>query len=249
MPNACAVLAEVAEIRLITFDLDETLWPLQPTLAKADRAATQWLIERVPEYEQFVTSGGIVEIRDLVLSEDQELRFQVSRLRLGILNRALQHLGLSQAQALEFAQAAFDIFIKKRQEVELFPGMKEVLKRLSRRYVLGALTNGNADIERVGFDHPFAFFYNAESVGRGKPYPDMFLAALEFSQVQPEESIHIGDSLSMDVVPAQDLGMHALWANFSGLEKPIDQVVRFEARSVEDIEPCVSRIVEEAAVQ
>ncbi len=237
----------MAEIRLITFDLDETLWPLQPTLAKAERASTQWLIERIPEYEHFVTSGGIAEIRDHVLTEDPSLRFHISHLRLRILVRALQHVGLSEAQAREFAQGAFDIFINKRQEVELFPGMKEVLERLSRSFLLGALTNGNADIEHVWFDHPFAFFYNAESVGRGKPYPDMFLAALEFSKVRPEQSIHVGDSLSMDVVPAQDLGMHALWANFSGLDQPTDQVVKFEARSVEDIEPCIGRIVEEAA--
>lgn len=236
----------MAEIRLITFDLDETLWPLQPTLARADRASAQWLMKRVPEYEHFVTSGGIFEIRDLVLSEDPGLRFQISRLRLRILDRALQHLGLSESQSHEFARGAFDVFIEKRQEVELFPGMKEVLERLSQRFLLGALTNGNADIQRVGFDHPFAFFYNAESVGRGKPYPDMFLAALKFSQVRPEQSIHVGDSLSMDIAPAQDLGMHALWANFSGLDTPDDQVVKFEARSVEDIEPCIERIVEEA---
>lgn len=237
----------MADIRLITFDLDETLWPLQPTLMKADRASTQWLIERVPEYENLITSGGIVAIRDLVLSEDPGLRFQISRLRLSILDHALRHLGLSAAQAKDFAQGAFDIFLAKRQEVELFPGIKEVLEGLSRRFMLGALTNGNADLQRTRFNHPFAFFYNAESVGRGKPYPDMFLAALEFAQVRPDQSIHVGDSLSMDIAPAQDLGMYALWANFSGQDKPADQVIKFEARRVEDIEPCIDRIVEQAA--
>ena len=239
----------MAGIRLITFDLDETLWPLQPTLARADRASTKWLSERVPGYRDFITSGGIVEIRDLVLSEDPGLRFHISRLRLGILDRALQYVGLSESDAHAFAQGAFNVFIEKRQEVELFPGMEEVLARLSSRFLLGALTNGNADMARVGFDHPFAFFYNAESVGRGKPYPDMFLAALRHAGTRPEESIHIGDSLSMDVMPAQDLGMHAVWANYSGLDTPDNQLVRFQARSVEDIEPCIERVVEEAAAQ
>ncbi len=234
-------------MRLITFDLDETIWPLQPALMNADRASTRWLIERVPEYENLVTSGGIGEIRDLVLSEDPELRFQVSRLRLGILDRALQHLGFSESQSREYAQRAFDIFLDKRQEVELFPGMKEVLQRLSQCFVLGALTNGNANLERVGLDLPFAFSYNAETVGRGKPYPDMFLAALEFAQVRPNQSIHVGDSLSMDIVPAQDLGVHALWANYGGQDKPADQDIKFEARSVADIEPCIYQIVEQAA--
>ena len=234
----------LTEIRLVTFDLDETLWPLLPTLTNADRASSEWLTARVPEYGEFLTSGAIRELRDQVISEYPALRFHVSRLRLRILTRALMHVGLAEADARHFAQGAFDVFLERRQQVTLFPGMEDVLTRLSGRFMLAALTNGNADIGRVGIKHLFAFFHNAESVERGKPYPDMFLAALESAGVRAAQAIHVGDSLSLDVAPAEALGMHAIWANFAGHDRPAEQSVKYEARHVADIEPCIEQIVE-----
>ena len=233
-------------IRVITFDLDETLWPLQPTLTNADRASTSWLTERVPAFEELITSGAITQIRDRVLAEDREIRSNVSLLRRRILTLALLHLGLDSDQADEFTRGAFEVFLRERQRVVLFEGMKDVLERLSKRFALGALTNGNADLHRAYVDHPFSFVHTTETVGRGKPYPDMFLAALESSKAKASEAIHVGDSLSMDILPALAVGMHALWANFAGNDKPPDYSVEFEARSVEEIEPCIERIVARA---
>ena len=230
-------------IRVITFDLDETLWPLQPTLTNADRASSTWLTERIPEFGELLNSGAIAEIRDAVLAEDHDIRTQVSLLRLRVLERALGHLGLDAEQAAEFARAAFDVFLRERQRVELFPGIREVLDRLSACYVLGALTNGNANLSQAYPGHPFAFSHTAESVGRGKPYPDLFLAALESTQAEAREVIHVGDSLAMDVLPAMDCGMHALWANFAGHDKPPAHEVKYEAREVEDIASCIEHIV------
>ena len=36
-------------IRAVTLDLDDTLWPCEPTLLRAERLALEWLTERVPE--------------------------------------------------------------------------------------------------------------------------------------------------------------------------------------------------------
>ena len=230
-------------IRLITFDLDETLWPLHPTLIKADRASTEWLTARVPEYGELATSGAIAQLRDQVLAEDPSLRHHVSRLRLAILTRALIHLGLAENQARSLAQGAFDVFLELRQQVSLFPGIEDLLKRLSSRFLLGALTNGNADIGRVGIKHLFSFFHSAETVERGKPHPDMFLAALRTSGARAEQAIHIGDSLSLDIAPAEALGMYTIWANFRGQDKPTDTQVDYQALHVADLEPCIERII------
>jgi len=233
----------VADIRLITFDLDETLWPLQPTLSKAEQASSEYLVKRVPAYEAFLTSGGIREIREQVFAETPSLRLHVSRFRLRVLTRALIASGLPEENAKALAQGAFDVFLEIRQRVTLFPGMEDVLERLSARFTLGALTNGNASIERVGIKHLFAFFFSAETVERGKPHPDMFLAALESARVRPAEAIHIGDSLPLDIAPAEALGMHTIWANFGCQDRPLDQAVKYEARQVADLEPCIEKIV------
>jgi len=234
----------VADIRLITFDLDETLWPLQPTLSKADQASTDYLLARVPAYREFLTAGSVGDIREQVLADEPSLRFDVSRFRLRVLFQALLAVGLPEQDAQALAQSAFDVFLEMRQRVSLFPGMEAVLERLAARFTLGALTNGNASIERAGIEHHFAFFYSAATVERGKPYPDMFLAALDFAEVRPAQAVHVGDSLRLDIAPAEAVGMHSIWANFDGQDKPADQEVKFEARQVADIEPCVEQIAQ-----
>ena len=37
-----------SKIRAITLDLDDTLWPVAPTIAGAERAMQDWLGERAP---------------------------------------------------------------------------------------------------------------------------------------------------------------------------------------------------------
>ena len=36
-------------IRAVTLDLDDTLWPCEPTLLRAERLTLEWLAARVPE--------------------------------------------------------------------------------------------------------------------------------------------------------------------------------------------------------
>ena len=36
-------------IRAVTLDLDDTLWPCEPTLLRAERLTLEWLTERAPE--------------------------------------------------------------------------------------------------------------------------------------------------------------------------------------------------------
>jgi FMN phosphatase YigB (HAD superfamily) len=42
------------------------------------------------------------------------------------------------------------VFLRERNKVELFPGVLETLDKLRRRGLkLGAITNGNADMDQV----------------------------------------------------------------------------------------------------
>ena len=78
------------------------------------------------------------------------------------------------------------------------------LEVLSKRYTLAALSNGNADIRRLGLERIFAFHLNAEGVGAPKPQPAMFEAALR-SGAWPGQAVHIGDN-AVDDVGCRGLG-------------------------------------------
>ena len=56
----------------------------------------------------------------------------------------------------------------------------------------------------------------SEEVGKEKPHPPIFLAALERVHAAPEEVVHVGDQLRSDVMGAQGVGMHGVLVNRSG---------------------------------
>ena len=41
-------------IKAITFDLDDTLWPLMPVILKAEKDTNKWLIENYPGVENLL---------------------------------------------------------------------------------------------------------------------------------------------------------------------------------------------------
>ena len=91
-----------------------------------------------------------------------------------------------------------------------------MLSDLSQEYRLFALTNGNADIHRVGIGQFFEGAISSADVGASKPDPAMFNAALSQSGVSAPGAVHIGDHLYDDILGANRAGMHSIWFNRDG---------------------------------
>jgi len=210
--------------RLLTFDLDNTLWDVNAVIVAAENAMRSWLEIHVPEVVDFYQSRGVAEIRARVIAEHPELRHNLSRLRTLVVQQSIEACGYDAAQAAIHAQGAFTVFMEGRHRVQYFDGALETLDQLARRYTLVALSNGNADIARLGLDRYFSFSCSAADVGASKPAPDMFLAALNRAGVKAGNAAHIGDHLLDDIAGARGVGMHAVWCNFSGTERPTDSV-------------------------
>ena len=68
-------------IKAITFDLDDTLWPLLPVILKAEKDTNKWLIEHYPGVENLLKSDEVKEIRDSLISQESKLVYQLSKLR------------------------------------------------------------------------------------------------------------------------------------------------------------------------
>jgi len=212
----------MADIKLVTFDLDNTLWNVESVLINAERRMRGWLDERIPEFQVHFPPEVMAELRDAVLEDSPTLRHDLSALREEILYRAIAQRNFSRSDARALARQAFHIFLDARHEVELFDGALETLEILSRDYVLGALTNGNADIRRLEISRFFDFGYSSASVGASKPAPDMFRAALTHARSHPEEAVHVGDHLLDDVEGATGVGMHTVWVNLERITPPDD---------------------------
>ena len=201
----------LADIRLITFDLDNTLWDVGLVIARAEDAMNDWLDAEVPDYRQRVDRDARLELRDRVIAEHPEASFNVSVLREEILYRGMLLCGIKQTQARHHARQAFSEFFEARQQVVFYDNALESLRRLAEHFELAALTNGNADIARIGLDRYFSFAFSSADVAASKPAPDIFHAALQRAGVSAEESIHVGDNLLDDIHGAGSVGMHTIW--------------------------------------
>ena len=197
-------------IQLITFDLDNTLWDVHRVIGNAESAMRNWLQSNMPDVVQAYNPDTLMTVRTELVSKRPELRHDLSALRIAVLERSMQTCGYDAARSSAGARAAFEVFHAARHEVTYFDGALDVLAALARDYQLGALSNGNADISRLGLDDYFAFSCSAASVGASKPAPDMFNAALKRSGVVAGNAVHIGDHLVDDIHGAASVGMHTI---------------------------------------
>lgn len=200
-------------IRVITFDLDDTIWDVRPVLIEAERRMQHWLGEHAPAARAVLADGGAQALRHELVSADPALSHQLSRLRTQVLHRAMLQSGHAEPRAAELAQRAFGIFLTARHEVTLFDGVATLLRELGQQYRLGALSNGNADLRRLAFGDLFEFHFSAEAIGAAKPDPALFHAALQHTRVSADEVLHVGDSAEHDVAGAANAGIRSVWVN------------------------------------
>ncbi|WBE25289.1 HAD family hydrolase [Denitrificimonas caeni] len=199
-------------IRLMTFDLDDTLWSVKPVITAANQALGVWLLTHAPKLGE-LSSERLGQLRGELVAQQPLLDQRVSELRYQVLLRALLQSGYPELEARDLAEQAFQVFLAERQKVELFADVVPTLEQLRHSYMLGALSNGNADVRRVGLGEYFSFALSADILGVAKPEPEVFLAALARAQVKPAHSIHIGDHPEHDVFGAQQVGMRTIWFN------------------------------------
>jgi HAD superfamily hydrolase (TIGR01549 family) len=199
---------DVKRISAISLDLDDTLWPIWPTIERAERVLHQWLLREAPKTAELLLTPGVLrELREATARERSDLAHDLSALRRESIRAALTRAGEDPA----LAEPAFDTFFAERQRVELYDDALPALQWLSERYPLVAISNGNADIHRTGVGRWFRTAFNARAFGSGKPHAPIFRAAAASVGLLPRDVLHVGDDAALDVVGALDCGMQAAW--------------------------------------
>ncbi len=193
--------------RALTLDLDDTLWPVWPTIARAEEALHGWLQQHAPGTADRFDVAALRRIRNAVADAHPEHAHDLSWQRQTSIAWALREAGDDEA----LAAAAFDVFFAERQRVVLYPDALAALQALSARWPLFALTNGNADLERIGLAQFFVGGLSAKAFGQGKPEPAFFHAACEHLQLAPHQVLHVGDDWALDIEGACAAGLPAAW--------------------------------------
>lgn len=197
------------KIKLLSFDLDDTLWPCMPTIMAAEQALYLWLQQHVPI---ICTRYDMLQLRQkrlALLRTQPQWQCDLTRLRIESLRELSREFDLPD----DWVDSAFDVFYHARQQVTLFDDVTPVLNQLKPHYRLLALTNGNADIQRTGVSHWFEFSLSAREAGVKKSAPGLYTLALEKAGVSAGESVHIGDDPIQDIQGALAAGLYTIWLN------------------------------------
>lgn len=205
-------MLNISRIKAMTLDLDDTLWPIWPTIEKAEKRLQAWLQSHAPATASLLQDGPTRrDIRAQTERDFAHARHDVSVLRRESIRLALHRAGESK----DLAEPAFEAFFAARMEVDFFEDALPALRRLAKRYPLVALSNGNADVHRVGLGEFFVGSFSARDVGVGKPDARIFHAAAQRLDTSPEDILHVGDDPALDVVGASLAGMQTVWVNRS----------------------------------
>ena len=197
---------------MITFDLDDTLWDNRPTITNAEIETRKWIESRVGSIN-WGDLNDFLLLREALIEKDESIAWDISKLRIEIFKEKMKGLG-SSYDIQKLAEDAFDFFLKKRHEIKLFPGVENALKTLSENYMLGVLTNGNADIYKLSIGKYFEFSISSLEAQNSKPNKSHFeLAKSHLPNLKYSEMLHIGDHQINDILGAHALGIEVLWFN------------------------------------
>lgn len=199
-------------IRAITLDLDDTLWAIGPVIMRAEDKLWSWLGENYPKIpEKFTPEEGIA-LREQVMRKhwDQSHDFRFLR------KTVLEHMAETVGYSSDLVDDAFDVFDRARNDVELFSDVLPTLAALGEHFALVAVTNGNANLERIGIRHLFHDVVTAVDVGAAKPARPIFVEAVNRAGVNAEEALHVGDHPDIDIDGARKAGMRTAWMNRNG---------------------------------
>lgn len=202
-------------VKVISFDLDDTLYDNVPVIA----AAEAWLLQALKQHHPESTLLGpdnLAAIKRQILLADPKLSHDVSALRLRILGQGLQQQGMQPKAAGEMAEEFYQGFLTERGKIQVPEISHQVLTELGQRYQLVVSTNGNLPIENTALAPYFDIVLRAGIDGRMKPAADMFEKLAKQTGVQCSEILHIGDHINTDVLGAVHAGCQAIWLNDQG---------------------------------
>ncbi|MEJ7540869.1 HAD family hydrolase [Staphylococcus intermedius] len=206
-----------AQIKLVIFDLDNTLYPFDALWREANQTTFE-------SYERF---KGIHYDEFLPLYQKYDQHFwkqhdsghiSLDELRRLRLIETLKHYDIDVTH--EEAQAYFERFFSLLlSKITVNETMNALLNELKSYVEIAVLTNGKLTEQKTKMENLQlnAIFndniYISEALGGEKPEPQAFLKVTDTLKIRPEETVMIGDSWSNDVKGALNVGMSAIWFN------------------------------------
>jgi HAD superfamily hydrolase (TIGR01549 family) len=207
-----------ADIKALSFDLDNTLYANDATIETAEAVLDQWLAEQTQQQNQAPIDWR--QLKQKLLDEQPELHSDMTAWRMRTLETGFATWGLNAQNATQLAEKGVHLFVQARSKVPVQPETHAMLAQLQQKFPLVVITNGNLDLEAAGIASYFKFVYKATLDSPRKPSPFMFEQACHDLAIAPEHLLHIGDHPEEDVLAAQHCGCQTAWIAPDAPENP-----------------------------
>jgi FMN hydrolase / 5-amino-6-(5-phospho-D-ribitylamino)uracil phosphatase len=225
------------DLRALCFDLDDTLWDVQSVLTHAEGRVAEFLAERYPRLAVHSRDSLRAARLELSLAEPGRAH-DLTWLRIESMRRA----AIAADYPGAVGEECFEVFIAARNQVQLYDDVLPALDALGRRYALATLSNGNADLVRIGLAPRFAATLSARDVGVAKPQRGAFEAVTRALGLDPAEVAYVGDDPHVDVVGARAAGLRTVWINRNGRDWPDEAAAAdLTVTDLAELDRCLSR--------
>lgn len=206
-------------IKVIAFDLDDTLWPCMPTINRAEAETYKWLQQSYPRITESLDERGLLEFRKAFMRRDEIFRIDLSLMRREMLAQLARDFDYAVQPMVD---EGFELFYRLRHDVSFYDDVFPVLDRLKPRYRLGSISNGNASAGLTPLNEYFDYFINAADIMARKPDIRIYQHFCQHMEIAPDECLYVGDDPVYDVVGARDAGMQTVWVNRESLAWPAE---------------------------
>lgn len=235
-------------IRVVFFDAADTLFHVQGSVGEIYlRHAVEFGFVQKPDSLTGITQAFRRAFREApppVFAAADPVRLKQSE-RLwwfDIVHNVFYRVGMFE-RFDEFFDHVFRVF-EDHGSWRLFPETVSTLARLKAQGLeLGIISNFDSRLFGVlrglGIAEAFDTVTISSLAQAAKPAPQIFLSALEKHAVDPEEALHVGDSLREDVEGGRRAGLHVALVDREGREQQGD-VPRLE--SLEELFSLLDRL-------
>ena len=209
-------------IAAVSFDLDDTLWNIGPVILRAEHAMYDYLRERYPRVTDSYTLEDMRDQRARLALERPDMRHDFTWLR----HESLRMHASTAGYPSSMAEEVFEVFFAARNDVELYSDVEPTLDRLAGRGLrMFVVTNGNADLARIGIAHYFEHIVHARHAGALKPAEEIFRHLLDRAGLDARAVVHVGDDPLSDITGARRVGMQTAWINRHRAQWPDDHAM------------------------
>jgi putative hydrolase of the HAD superfamily len=235
-------------IRVVFFDAADTLFHLNGSVAEMYlEHAVQFGFPKTPDSLRAIAQGFGRAFHDapppLFAATDAAQIKQSERMWwFDIVHNVFYRVGMFE-RFDDFFEQVFQVF-EDPKSWQLFPETAEVLSGLKGEGLeLGIISNFDSRLFSVmrglGIADAFQTVTISSLTRAAKPAPKIFHLALEKHAVDPEEALHVGDSLRDDVEGARQAGLHAVLLDRQGTHRQTDVDV---IQTLTDLLPLVHRL-------